>query len=199
MKIHFIASAIGNKNDYGSIIDLVEKLGNTIITRHAIERSREQILSESPEESELYVKKFQTWHKKADVVIFEVTTPDISIGYEIAYALTLSKPVIVLYRRDINSQPGTPGALKGMHSERLQVLSYDDATLGEILALALDYAEETSDIRFNFFVTPTISAYLDWIAKERKLPRSVYLRRLIEDDMNSNLEYDGRDAALQES
>lgn len=189
MKIHFIASAIGNKSDYTAIMNAVEKLGNTIITRHAVDRTREQILQESPEESELYVKKFQSWHKNADAVIFEVTAPDISIGYEIAYALTLNKPVVVLYRRDANTQPGTPGALKGMHSERLQVLSYDDATLSEILALALDYAEETSDVRFNFFVTPTISAYLDWVAKERKLPRSVYLRRLIEDDMRNSTGY----------
>lgn len=192
MKVHFIGSAEGNRADYQRIAACVHQLEHQLVTNHHVVRTPEQIKSESPEEAELFVKKFQTWHKSADLVVAEVTTPDISIGYEIAHALTLGKPTIVLYRQGINVPAGVPGSLKGMHNERLQVLTYDDTTLEEILGLALEYAAETSDIRFNFFVTPAISAYLDWVAKQQKIPRSVYLRNLIERDMQQNTEYEGR-------
>jgi hypothetical protein len=48
---------------------------------------------------------------------------------------------------------------------------------------------ENIDTRFNFFISPKIGNFLDWIAKKKKLPRAVYLRKLIEDDMDKNKEY----------
>ncbi len=187
MKIHFMAPLVdGNRNDYVRIVSLIEKMGHDVVTKHALERNPTDIENESSAESELYAKKISTWMKKADIVVFEVTEPDVSIGFEVATALNLSKPVIILYRRDKRS---IPHALKGIHSDRLQLLSYDDNTLDEMLELALDFAEETGDIRFNFFITPAINAYLDWVAKEKKLPRSVYLRNLIEKEMMDSPEY----------
>ena len=184
MKVHFMAPLINaNLTDYERIIHLIEKQGHQIITKHAIERAPKDIEEETPEEAELYAKKIMSWMKKADVVVFEVTKPDISVGFEVATALNLNKPVIILYRRD---KGAIPHALKGIHTDRLQLLSYDESTLDEMLELALDFAEETSDIRFNFFITPAISAYLDWVAREKKIPRSVFLRHLIERDMTIN-------------
>ncbi len=192
MKIHFMAPLIhGSREDYVRIVNLIEKQGHSVVTRHALERSPVEIEKESPAEAELYAKKISTWVKKADAVVFEVTEPDVSIGFEVATALNLSKPVIILYRRD---KGAIPHALKGIHNDRMQLLSYDDNTLDEMLELALDFAEETGDIRFNFFVTPSINAYLDWIAKVKKLPRSVYLRNLIEKEMQDSQEYHSQEA-----
>lgn len=58
-----------------------------------------------------------------------------------------------------------------------------------LLKEAMSKAENKVDVRFNFFVTPRILLYLDWLAKNKKLPRSVYLRNLIESDMEKNKEY----------
>lgn len=187
MKIHFMAPVIrGNRENYKRIADVIEKQHHDLLTHHAIDRDPKQIETESAAEAELYSKKLFNWIKKADVIIFEVSQPDVSIGFEVASALNLNKPVIILTRKD---SVGLPHALKGIHSDRLQLLTYDDSTLDEMLSLALEYAQETSDVRFNFFITPTISSYLDWVAKEKKIPRSVYLRRLIERDMEENDEY----------
>lgn len=187
MKVHFMAPVIrGNQKEYERIADVIEKQGHDLLTRHAVDRDPAKIVGESTAEAELYSKKLFNWLKKADVVIFEVSQPDVSIGFEVASALNMSKPVIILTRKD---SAGLPHALKGLHSDRLQLLTYDDSTLEEMLSLALEYAQETSDVRFNFFITPTISTYLDWVAKEKKIPRSVYLRRLIERDMEENEEY----------
>lgn len=187
MKIHFMAPILfGNRKDFERVIAVIDKLDHDLLTRHAIERDPNKIVSESSAEAELYAKKLFNWIKKADVIIFEVSQPDSSIGFEVASALNMNKPVIILTRKD---SAGLPHALKGLHSDRLQLLTYDDNTLEEMLTLALEYAQETSDVRFNFFITPTISTYLDWVAKEKKIPRSVYLRRLIERDMEENDEY----------
>ncbi|MFH1561342.1 MAG: hypothetical protein ABID04_02050, partial [Patescibacteria group bacterium] len=79
--------------------------------------------------------------------------------------------------------------ISGKPDDRLQVLNYEKDSLASVLKKALLGAEEKIDVRFNFFVTPKILAYLDWLSKKKKLPRSVYLRDLIETDIKRNKEY----------
>ena len=76
-----------------------------------------------------------------------------------------------------------------MQSDKLQVASYNDNNLDEVLTLSIDYASEQVDTRFNFFVSPLIVNYLDWVSKKKRIPRAVYLRRLIEQEMKANPEY----------
>lgn len=186
MKVHFIGAPEGNKNDFKKIIDLIRENKFEIITDHSITRNIQDIEKESPEEAELYIKKMADWMKRADIIVMEGTISNLGAGYETSKALQLGKPVIFLYR--IKSD-NTPHVLKGLHDEKLQVLSYNDDTLKEVLRLALDYASEKIDTRFNFFISPKIGNYLDWISKKRKFPRAVYLRRLIEEDMDKNKDY----------
>jgi hypothetical protein len=186
MKIHFMGAVDGNKKDYKKIIEIVESLGHEVVTMHAFEREIKDIENESPQEAELVAKKLLQWIKASDTVIYEISKPDISIGYEVANALNLGKPVIVLYR---SNGGAIPHGLKGLNSDKLQIDSYDDDTLPELLKVALDYAQDVSDIRFNFFISPALSNYLDWISQHKKVPRSVYLRDLIEKDMEKNREY----------
>ena len=186
MKIHFVAALNGDSKDYKIIYDKIKSLGHELVTNHFLKRTSNEVFDESPEESELYVKRANRWMRQADVVLFETTRPDVSVGYEIATTLNLQKPAIILYRKQAGHPPNS---LKGISSDRLQVLAYNDDTLAELLEIALEYAAETADVRFNFFITPTISRYLDWISQTKKLPRSVYLRNLIELDMERNSEY----------
>lgn len=192
MKVHFIGDLGGNKKDYQSIIDIIKKHGNELVTDHSLSRSLKELEAETPEDAELYAKKMSQWLKKADVVVVETTIPLLGSGYEIAVALQLGKPVVVLYRPDGKN---TPHVLKGLESDKLQVIGYNDKNLEEALNLALDYATEQMDTRFNFFVSPSIVNFLDWISKKKRLPRAVYLRKLIEEDMRGNKEYnEGVDA-----
>jgi len=186
MKIHFVAALNGDSKDYKIIYDKIKSLGHELVTNHFLKRTLNEVFDESPEESALYVKRANRWMRQADVVLFETTRPDVSVGYEIATTLNLQKPAIILYRKQAGHPPNS---LKGISSDRLQVLAYNDDTLAELLEIALEYAAETADVRFNFFITPTISRYLDWISQTKKLPRSVYLRNLIELDMERNSEY----------
>jgi hypothetical protein len=186
MKIHLMGPIDGNKSDYAKIIEIVESLGHEMVTRHVLERKMAEVEKETPQEAALAAKKIQQWIKTAEVVIFEASKPDVSLGYEVATALHLGKPAIVLYRANSGS---VPHGLKGINSDKLQVDSYDDDTLAELLKVAVEYAQDVSDIRFNFFISPSLSNYLDWISQNKKVPRSVYLRELIERDMERNKEY----------
>jgi len=120
------------------------------------------------------------------VIVFEASKPDVSLGYEVASALHLGKPVIVLYRANTGA---VPHGLKGINSDKLQVDSYDEETLPELLKVAIDYAQDVSDIRFNFFISPSLSNYLDWISQTKKCPALYTCEKLIERDMEKNKEY----------
>jgi hypothetical protein len=37
--------------------------------------------------------------------------------------------------------------------------------------------------RFNFSVSPEIKAYLTWVQRTKHIPRSVYVRKLVEKQM----------------
>lgn len=186
MKVHFIGDLGGNKNDYNNIVAIIKKNGGELVTDHSLARTLKDIQTETPEDAELYAKKMSQWLKQADIVVVETTIPLLGAGYEIAMASQLGKPVIALYRPDGKN---TPYVLRGLESEKLQVIGYNDKNLDEALNLALSYATEQMDTRFNFFVSPSIVNYLDWVSKKKRLPRAVYLRRLIEEDMRSNKEY----------
>ena len=186
MKVHFAAAVNGDKSDYKKILDAIQKYGHTVDTDHFLKRTLKDIDSETAAESELYAKKSMRWIKNADVILFETTQSDVSIGYELAVAVNLHKPVIVMYN---NEKSVPPNSIKGVESEKLQIIGYNDSTLEEILDISLENAHDSADVRFNFFISPAIGNYLDWIAKNKKIPRSVYLRNLIQKDMEENEEY----------
>ncbi len=189
MKFHFFGSLEGNKKNYKKIFKVLEKLGHESITNHVFERTIEDINKETPEESEMYVKKMLRWITKADVIIAEVTLEGISTGYEIMAAQQKGKPVIILY--DVKKGK-VPHTLRGLSMDKVQVYGYDpskEETLWEILKIATDEAADQMDTRFNFFISPKHQHYLDWIAKNKKIPRSVFLRDLIDREINKDKDY----------
>lgn len=126
---------------------------------------------------------------EAEAILIVAHMPGFHTGVMIASALQFQKPVVVLFRDGVVD---IPEQLFGQGHELLQMLSYSTDSLKKVMSTALDYARDAADVRFNFFISPTINRYLDWIAKERKIPRSVFLRSLIEDSMNRDSEYAGR-------
>jgi len=55
----------------------------------------------------------------------------------------------------------------------------------------MELANKNIDVRFNFFVSPKIISYLDWVSKNRMVPRSVFLRELIEKEMKKDKDFRG--------
>ena len=121
---------------------------------------------------------------KSDLCVAEVSTSSLGVGHEITVALEKGKPVIAFYERS-----ATPNIIRGISSDKFLTVPYEGSTLKETVRNYIDKARSKTDIRFNFFVSPQINEYLDWISRVKRVPRAVYLRELLEKEMAKNKEY----------
>jgi hypothetical protein len=145
----------------------------------------EDALNKTDEQRIKYYKQVLAWIASSDVVVLEVSFPStLHIGHEITLALDKGKPVVALYKKGFE-----PSFFLGLEHEKLLWVEYTDADLEKSLTDSLDFALQQSDVRFNFFISSQIGIYLDWISKNKRIPRAVYLRKLIEEEMQHNSEY----------
>ena len=93
-------------------------------------------------------------------------------------ALRVGKPVLIMY-----SEGDPPSLLAHHKDDKLMCEKYTINSVSSIIKDFIEYISGKSDLRFTFFITPKIVSYLDTISKKEKLPKSVYLRKLIEEDM----------------
>ena len=99
MKIYFAGAIRGGREDaefHFNIIHYLKKFG-VVLTEHV--GSTE--LSEKGEISRTDNDIFQrdlNWLQSADVVVAEVSTPSLGVGYELGIAEKLKIPVLCLYR-----------------------------------------------------------------------------------------------------
>lgn len=187
MKIFFNASLTGKKlylSNYLAIIDQLKNLGHTIISAPVKTGGLTKASQMSQQQAERYYENLMKSIAAADVNVFEVSYPSTGIGHEIAVSLHKGKPVIALYIKGKN-----PYIFDTVIDEKLQVLEYQINELDTLLEDAIEYATTQQDARFNFFVSPEIQRYLDWVAKYRRTPRAVYLRELLEKDMRENKDW----------
>lgn len=189
MKIFFTASLSGKDKyitNYEKIVTILKKNGYDLVSNHVLESEKELVSKESLEERQKYQKKFHQWINKADIVVAEISYPSTGVGYQLTHSLEKGKPVLALYTED-----KVPVALLGEPSDKLIMAPYSIDKLESVLIDLLNDAQKQMDVRFNFFISPKIGAYLDWISKYKKFPRAVFLRRLIEEHMKRNKEYKG--------
>lgn len=182
MKIFFAASIHGKHTflpNYKVIIDAVSEYGHTVVADHLLN-------SDASDETGYDVAIIDSI-KKADVLFAEVSHPSTSVGYMISLAIQASKPVVVFY-----SGSEEPHLLKTLEktNDKIQVIRYSaiDELKTEI-PYVLDFAASAQDVRFNFFISPELSSYLDWVSRQNRTPRSVYLRQLIDNDMAKQGEF----------
>ncbi|MFA5025733.1 MAG: nucleoside 2-deoxyribosyltransferase [Candidatus Shapirobacteria bacterium] len=188
MKAYFSASVHGRSTygeQYKRIVDTLKKLGYDVFAEHVMETDAEGIDRQSNQEIRDVYKNLITRIKKSDLVVAEVSTPSVSVGHEITEAINLNKPVILLHSDGGNRAM----LLEGMLDAKVQNISYGKDNLIGLLEVAIEEAKKSIDVRFNFFVSPKILNYLDWIAQKRMIPRSVFLRNLIEREMKKDKEF----------
>jgi hypothetical protein len=192
MKIYFTA-AIYAKDKYGKyyeqIVNAIESLGHTVQHKHITDTNFDElkmlVSKQTIEEKDRFYKQVLKWINMSDIVVIEASFPSsLNIGHEITLSLEKGKPVIVLYKKGFDSI-----FLNGLHSDKLFLVEYTDENITETVKDSIDYAKDQSDTRFNFFLPPSLMSYMDWISEKRKIPRSVYLRELIERDRERNREF----------
>lgn len=99
MKIYFAGSIRGGRGDreiYAEIITLLKKYGE-VLTEHIGLATLSSYGQTEMTDAQIYTKD-TNWIKDADVVIAEVTTSSLGVGYELGFAEANKKKVVVLYR-----------------------------------------------------------------------------------------------------
>jgi nucleoside 2-deoxyribosyltransferase len=186
MKAYFTASISGKsafEKSYNAIVESLKKCGYEVYD-HILKTNSNQIELQTDKERIAYYKKMVEMISKCDLCVAEVSTSSLSVGHEITIAVEKGKPVIAFHDKKI-----TPNLIKGINSEKFQTVAYDKDNLDEAVRSALDKARSNMDIRFNFFISPKINEYLDWISRVKRVPRAVYLRELVEKEIEKNKEY----------
>lgn len=105
MKIYFAGSMYGSFEDEEwcfQIIRFLNRYGGEVLTENLAHRESPQLGEKK--KSILVYERNTEWLKEADVMIAEVTTPSLEVGYEIGLAESLGKPVLCFFRkRDHNT------------------------------------------------------------------------------------------------
>ncbi len=185
MQIYFTASIVGKKDylkNYLKIIDVVKAKEHKIISDHIIEAPEKLATMTSIEERVAFRKQLDKWISSSDCVIAETSFPSISVGYEISIALHMDKPVLMLYT---NGSP--PHLISPSTDDKMFCEKYTDTTVRETIEDFLRYVGTSGGIRFTMFITSDLARYLDSVIKKNKIPKAVYIRRLIRDDMKKRL------------
>lgn len=189
MKIYFSASRLYKEQysrNYESIVSVLKSGDCKLIDNTNFSPSPSGFDMPDEERRKLYKAVVKNMDM-CDLCVFEASYPStIHIGHEITLALEKSKPVIVLY-----TKAHEPILFRGITSDKLTWIEYNDDNLSSLLNKAIEKSKKEVDVRFNFFVSPKILNYLDWVAEKRMVPRSVFLRNLIEKEMKKDKAFKG--------
>jgi len=99
-KIYFSCSITGGRADeavYIAIVDDLQAQGHEVVNAH-LARQGVMLLEQRLDPREVYQRDV-FWIKDCDLMVAEVSTPSHGVGYEIALALNLRKPVLCLHRQ----------------------------------------------------------------------------------------------------
>lgn len=184
MRIYFSASLHGGVDIkiYKKMVSLMESFGHRVAADHVIKSSKERLDALSSKQRTDFHRKMSKEITLSDLMVCEVSFPStINIGHEVTLALDKGKPVVALY------QPGKePGVLQGISSDRFMLMEYEPEDIEDVLDYGLEEAAAKIDIRYNFFISPKMVRFLDETSKKTRVPRAVFLRKLIEKDMQKS-------------
>ena len=127
MNIYFACSITGGRefeSVYQEFVAALLQAGHQIPTAHLVE-SGVGALEAGIDPYTVYMRDV-AWIRASDVLIAEVSVPSHGVGYEIAFALGLGKPVLALYQqgRKVSKM------ITGNPDTNLQVQAYEDSAEG---------------------------------------------------------------------
>lgn len=181
MKVFFTASQRGKKyflKNYEKIYEIVKKKGYKILDDDLLSMPADSFYEKyKPGKRDLFEKFYNNELKNlrdSDINIFDCSFHSLSIGFIVEKSINLSKPTIVLYKKDFE-----PFFLNGITEEKFIIKEYTDSNLNEIVVKALDEALDLRDKRFNFFISPDLLNYVKAESRKQGVTMSVFLRGLI--------------------
>lgn len=124
MNIYFACSITGGRDlepVYQTLVRALLEAGHIVPTAHLAETTV-KAYEASIQPEEVYTRD-TTWIQACDTLVAEVSTPSHGVGYEIAFALSLGKPVLCLHHEGV----AVSKMITGNSDPRLRVQAYRDA------------------------------------------------------------------------
>jgi nucleoside 2-deoxyribosyltransferase len=125
MKIYFSCSITGGRAEeatYQAIVRELESEGHEVPTAH-LSSPNVMEMEKIVNAVDIFTRDM-AWLRECDAVVAEVSSPSHGVGYEIAYGLSLGKPVFCCYRKDKRVSK----IITGNTTPGIQVLSYETDT-----------------------------------------------------------------------
>ena len=123
MKIYFAGSIRGGREDaalYLQIIEFLKTFGE-VLTEHVGDPNLTVLGDDGPTDRYIHDRDF-TWLQSADVLVAEVTSVSMGVGYEIGRATEAGKKVLCLFRP--NSGKNLSAMIAGCSN--LKLVNYSD-------------------------------------------------------------------------
>jgi len=105
MKIYFAGSIRGGRDDvtlYKQIINHISTYGE-VLTEHVGNENLTKI-GENINSDKFIFDRDIKWLSSVNIVIAEVSTPSLGVGYELGIAESLNKPILCLYNNNNNKR-----------------------------------------------------------------------------------------------
>lgn len=137
MIVYFTHSARGlskYESFYKKIYEAVESL-NFIHADVLLEENNEKFYSGKHKDRVSEFEKAIDCIKKSDIVLLEISTHSLSMGYVLHQALELEKPVICLCHEDMNAY-----FVEVINNEKLFVRKYNNTNIEQVVKESLEKA-----------------------------------------------------------
>lgn len=192
VKAHFIASGINlepNIKIYREIVKSLEEC-DVKLTHNWLEPAYTR--SKHPSK----MPKAMSWKEeyrnnveaisRADVVIAEISNKSFLVGFQVASALQLKKPILLLSSHDqVETAIGA-----SLNEDIIKYVKYTPVTLRtKIVNFINENSTKAKDLRFNFFIDRKILNYLNWASFRTGHTKSEIIREvLMKEIRNSEFE-----------
>jgi 2'-deoxynucleoside 5'-phosphate N-hydrolase len=141
MNIYFACSITGGRefeSTYQQIVTALTADGHEIPTSHLVQS---EVIENERELTPQYVyERDVNWIKNCNVLIAEVSVPSHGVGYEIAFALEIGKPVLCIH--DLGRKVSK--MITGNPNPALATKSY--STLDEAISLCREFLSKTTHL-----------------------------------------------------
>jgi len=99
MKIYFAGSIRGGRDDRDLYLEIIKKLSafGTVATEHVGNKELSSYGETHLSDEDIYTRDV-AWLTGSDIVVAEVTTTSLGVGFEIGIAKDLHKKILCLYR-----------------------------------------------------------------------------------------------------
>lgn len=124
IKIYFAGAIRGGRENagiYAQLIDFLRQFGD-VLTCHIGDKDV-RINERQFSEQEIHDRDLK-WLLESDIIIAEVSTPSLGVGYEIGMAVEAGKPILCLY--NIHADFELSALISGC--KKLKVVYYDHLT-----------------------------------------------------------------------